>query len=639
MVEVWSGGHRSNTQCTDAQSTARVPVVRVKLVQATRFLPQQTTVAQVYMGDEFNHEQSILLEAKDELEADTGLQMDTSLIKSDGEGNAFVLITNTKGYSLKLEADTEIGHASNFVQALDVGCNSTEPGRWGSTAVKVARVCNVTATERGEKLMEMLYKEDISRSCTEDQQKLYNLLQEKHRAFALSETEQGRTDLIQFKIDTGDAVPKRQQVRRVPFAVRQEIQRQIQVMEAIGAVQPSDSPWASPIVLVRKKDGTLRFCVDYQGLNSVTKKDNFPLPRIDDLLDQIGESRYFSTLDLASGYWQIAMDPNSREKTAFITHSGLYEFLVMPFGLCNAPSAFQRLMNRVLCGLNPEDGPMFVAVYLDDVLIFSRTMEEHLVHLQLVLDRIIQAGLKLRPSKCHFVKQEVRYLGHTVTPDGLKPNDDQLLAVKGYPPPQNVKELRRFLGLASYYRRFIKQFAKIAHPLHALTCKGAEFAWTEECQIAFDNLKGKLVTAPVLAFPNFDKSFVLETDASIKGLGAVLSQQQEDGQLHPVAFASRALSQQEKNYSVTDLETLAVVWAVSHFHAYLYGHDVEVRTDHSAVKAVLSAPSPNGKHARWWSKVYSSGVRAVTIIHRAGKENLNADALSRNPHGPPLTVE
>ena len=236
-------------------------------------------------------------------------------------------------------------------------------------------------------------------------------------------------------------------------------------MQAIGAVQPSDSPWASTIVLVRKKDGTLRFCVDYRGLNSVTKKDNFPLPRIDDLLDQIGESRYFSTLHLASGYWQIAMDPNSREKTAFITHSGLYEFLVMPFSLCNAPSAFQRLMNRVLFGLNPEDGPMFVAVYLDDVLIFSRTMEKHLVHLQLVLDRIIQAGLKLKPLKCHFVKQEVRYLGHILTPDGLKPNDDQLLAVKGYPPPQNVKELQRFLGLASYYRRFIKQFAKIAHPL------------------------------------------------------------------------------------------------------------------------------------------------------------------------------
>ena len=178
----------------------------------------------------------------------------------------------------------------------------------------------------------------------------------------------------------------------------------------------------------------------------------------------------------------------------------------MPFGLCNAPSPFQRLMNRVLCGLNPDDGPMFVAVYLDDVLIFSWTMEEHLIHLQLVLDRIIQAGLKLRPSKCHFVKQEVRYLGHTVTPAGLKPNDDQIMAVKKYSTLKSVKELQQFLGLASYYRHFIKQYAKIAHPLHALTCKGAEFMWTEECQIAIDNLKGRLVTAPVLAFPILTKA-------------------------------------------------------------------------------------------------------------------------------------
>ena len=233
-----------------------------------------------------------------------------------------------------------------------------------------------------------------------------------------------------------------------------------------------------------------------------------------------------------------------------------------------------------------------------------------------------------------FCQAEVRYLGHTITPAGLKPNDDQLKVVKEYPSPKNVKELRQFLGLASYYRRFIKEFAKIAHPLHALTCKGKVFVWTEECQSAFQDLKRKLVTAPVLAIPNFDKGFLLETDASIKGLGAVLSQQQKDDHMHPVAFASRALSTPEKNYSVTDLETLAVVWAVSHFHAYLYGHDVEVRTDHSAVKAVLSTPSPNGKHARWWTKVYSShasGVGTVTITHRVGKENVNADALSRSP--------
>jgi len=226
-------------------------------------------------------------------------------------------------------------------------------------------------------------------------------------------------------------------------------------------------------------------------------------------------------------------------------------------------------------------------------------------------------------------------LGHTITPAGLNPKDDQVIAVKKYPTPKNVKEIQQFLGLTSYYHRFIKQFAKITHPLHALTCNSTKFVWTEECQIAFDDLKEQLVTAPALAYPNFDKNFILETDANIKGIRVVLSQQQEEGQVHPVAFASRALSQQERNYSVTDLETLAVVWAVNHFHAYLYGHDVEIRTDCSAVKAVLSTPSPNGKHACWWSKIYNSGVTAATITHRAGKENLNVDVLSRNPHNLP----
>ncbi len=203
-----------------------------------------------------------------------------------------------------------------------------------------------------------------------------------------------------------------------------------------------------------------------------------------------------------------------------------------------------------------------------------------------------------------------------------------------FPAPRNIKEVRQFLGLASYYRRFISQFAKTASPLHALTRKGASFQWSAECQTAFDNLKEKLTVAPILAYPNFEESFVLETDASIHGLGAILSQKQVDGELHPVAYASRALSPQEKNYAITDLETLAVVWAVTHFHAYLYGHEVTVYTDHSAVKAVLETPSPNGKHARWWTKVYGRGVKKVTILYRSGKQNTKADALSRSPHLP-----
>ena len=210
----------------------------------------------------------------------------------------------------------------------------------------------------------------------------------------------------------------------------------------------------------------------------------------------------------------------------------------------------------------------------------------------------------------------VKYLGHTITPQGIKPNSDRVVAVQDYPVPTSVKAIRQFVGLVSYYRRFIREFAKIAEPLHALTCKDAVFKWSTSCQEAFDTLKKCLTESPVLAYPNFTESFRLETDACVQGLGAVLSQSQADGRLHPVAYASRTLSDLEKRFAVTELEALAVVWALNHFHAYLYGHDVIVYTDHSAVKAVLETPNPSAKHARWWTKVYGSGVKSIQIVYR-----------------------
>ena len=349
----------------------------------------------------------------------------------------------------------------------------------------------------------------------------------------------------------------------MPFAVRQEVARQPRKMQEAGVVQPSSSPWSSPVVMVRKKDGTHRFCVDYRGLNSVTKLDTFPLPRIDDLLDQLGHSRYFSTLDLASGYWQIRVHPDPQEKTAFVTPQGLYEFRVMPFGLTNAPAVFQRLMQQALMGLNPEEGPDFLAVYIDDVLVFSRTLEDHMRHLSAVIHRLQEVGLKLKPKKCYFIRQSVEYLGHLITTHRLQPNPKLVQAVQEFPVCQNLKNLYQFLGLSSYYSRFIPGYAKIAQPLHKLTRKDTEFHWTSECQDAFEELKQKLTTAPVLAYPSFDKDFILETDASIQGIGAVLSQVQDDGLIHPVAYASCSLSKPEANYSITELETLAVVWAVT----------------------------------------------------------------------------
>ena len=276
-----------------------------------------------------------------------------------------------------------------------------------------------------------------------------------HKVFSLEEGERGETALVTVDIDTGDAQPRKQAPRRMPFVVRQEVSKQLEKMQQDGVIQPSCSPWSSPVVMVRKRDSTHRFCVDYRGLNSVTKADTFPLPCIDDLLDQLGGMRYFSTLDLASGFWQIQVEPTSREKTAFVTPHGLYEFLVMLFGLTNAPAVFQRLIQKVLAGLNPRDGKDFVAAYLDDILIFSHTLEDHLAHLRKVIDRLKAVNLKPKPTKCKFVRKEVEYLGHLITAEGLRPNVRLTEAVQNFPRPENVQGVRRFLGMTSYYRRFI----------------------------------------------------------------------------------------------------------------------------------------------------------------------------------------
>ena len=499
----------------------------------------------------------------------------------------------------------------------------------------VRKICSKPVSWRKKRLIETV---GVLETLTPSQQQdLLHFLTEHHNVFALEEHERGETNLVKMEIDTGDAHPRRCAPRRVPFALREEMARQIDNMQTAKVIQPSASPWASPVVMVRKKDGSHRFCIDYRQLNSVTKADTYPLPRIDDFLDQLGQCHYFSTLDLASGYWQIRMDPNSREKTAFVAPQGLYEFCVMPFGLTNAPAVFQRLMQHLVSGLNPAAGPDFVVVYIDDILVFSPTLEQHLIHLQAVIKRISAAGLKLKPSKCRFVRSEVEYLGHLITPEGLKPNSKLVEAVKEFPRPSDVSGVRRFLGLASYYRRFIQNFARIALPLRELTRKNVTYQWTPACESAMGELKTRLTTAPVLAYPSFGQPYTVETDASISGLGAVLSQTQADNKLHPVAYASRSLSSAERNYSVTELETLAVVWALTRFHSYLYGQSVTVITDHAAIRAVLETPNPSCKHARWWNKVYGTGLKEVKIVYRAGRLNSSADALSRSPLNEPST--
>ena len=612
-----------------SEETALVPCVRVNLVKSLKLTPNQSAVVSVRVKGEFDPVgQTMFIEGHSALEKDTGLVVEDAILPQPENGLAHLIITNLSGFTRSVSAGTELGVAEP-VEMVPSTENETD-----TTATNQADVWELSSTteESRKKCMLRLLKFDEVPSAEVDQ--LKEFLVQYHSVFSLEDGERGETDIITMSIDTGDSHPVKQHPRRMPFVVRGEVAKQLRDMQQTGVIQPSSSPWSSPVVMVRKKDGSHRFCVDYRQLNAVTKTDAFPLPRIDDLLDQLGGAKYFSTLDLASGFWQIRMEPESREKTAFTTPQGLYELLVMPFGLTNAPAVFQRLMQRVLSGLNPSDGKEFVTAYLDDILVFSNSFSDHLNHLQNVLSRLKSVNLKLKPSKCQFMREEVEYLGHVITRSGLKPNARLTEAILNFPRPDDIGAVRRFLGLASYYRRFIPGFAKVASPLHGLTAKDTPFDWTPECETAFTTLKSKLVTPPVLAYPSFEREFTLETDASILGFGAVLSQRQEDSKLHPIVYASRALNRSENNYSITELETLAVVWAITHFRSHLYGNTVKVLTDHSAVKSVLETPNPTGKHARWWTKVFGSGVRSISIAYRAGRENTLADALSRSPYSP-----
>ena len=288
------------------------------------------------------------------------------------------------------------------------------------------------------------------------------------------------------------------------------------------------------------------------------------------------------------------MHANSRTKTAFTTYNGLYEFNVLPFGLCNAPSSCQRLMQVILAGLEA-----FSRVYLDDIIVYSQDMKEQLTHLEAAFARLRPAGLQLKPQKCHFFKSDIRFLGHIVTNQGFRADPAKTKAVQNFATSTTLKSLRSFLRLAFYYRQFVCDFPQIAHPLHHLLKHDVPFLWSKECQKSLDQLKTALVSATVLAYPKFDKPFVVETNASGYGLGAVVEHQQSDGQWHPVAYASRTLPPHEKSYGATELEALGVVWALKMFRPYLLGHSTIVYTDHSTLKSLFSMSHPSAKLARW----------------------------------------
>ncbi|KAJ8381341.1 hypothetical protein SKAU_G00021190 [Synaphobranchus kaupii] len=457
----------------------------------------------------------------------------------------------------------------------------------------------------------------------QQRQQLKSLLDGNADLFAVRDEDCTQTELVQHTINTDTAQPIRLRPHRMSPAKRLVAEEKVKEMAAAGVIEPSDSPWAAPAVLVQKKSGEWRFCVDYRRLNFLTTKDSYPLPRIDEALDHISGSSWFSSLDLRSGYWQVRLAPEAKPKTAFTIGHGLWQFRVMPFGLCNAPATFERLMERVLAAV-PRSR---CVVYLDDLLVHASDFQQALANLTDVLAAIRQAGLRLNPKKCQLLRRETAFLGHIVSERGVATDPSKVAAVRDWPVPGNVGELRSFLGLASYYRRFVRDFATLASPLHRLTDKCRPFVWQEEQSMAFDQLRAALTEAPVLAYPDAKRPFIVDTDASNTGVGAVLSQEDEDGE-RVVAYYSRALGKAERNYCVTRRELLAVVRALHHFRPYLQGSHFLLRTDHASLTWLLTFKDPEGQVARWLEQLQGYDFE---IRHRAGRLHGNADALSRRP--------
>lgn len=431
------------------------------------------------------------------------------------------------------------------------------------------------------------------------------------------------TNAVKHNIRTTDSDPVYVKPLRHPYELKKEIQLQIDKLLKSKIIRPSISPYSSPVWIVPKKlDASgikkWRLVIDYRKLNEKTIEDKYPLPRIEEILDNLGKCMYFSTLDLAQGFHQIEMDESSIEKTAFTVNNGHFEYVRMPFGLKNAPATFQRVMDNIL----KEYLHKFCFVYMDDVVIFSKSLQEHMEHLNLIFLKLRQFNLKVQLDKSEFLRKEVAFLGHVITSEGIKPNPTKLEAIKKYPIPKSVKEIKSFLGLIGYYRRFISNFAHITSPMTKYLRKNEKINIEDPNYAqAFYHCKELLMNALILTYPDFSKPFTLTTDASNVAIGGVLTQFNK-----PIGYYSRTLNSAEKNYSTIEKELLAIIDCTKHFRPYLFGKHFTIETDHNPLVWLDKLKEPNSRLVRWKLKLSEFDYE---IKYKKGKENLVADALSR----------
>lgn len=530
-----------------------------------------------------------------------------------------VLVTNTTGSPVQLKDGVHLGS----FEICD-GLFSQDPPHLIASVQSVP--AHLESTDRAATIREIAPYVKVL-DFPEVKPSLLPLLAKYRSVFALPGESLGATDKVSHSIVLQpDTRPSYTQAYRLPHSQKAVVEDMIQGMLKDNIIQESNSPWNSPMFLVKKKDGSFRPVIDFRKVNEVTVPDVYPLPVLSELLQSIGKGNsVFTSLDLKSGFWQIPLATQSREITAFSTPSGHYEWLRCPMGLRNAPLTCQRLVNTLFAGIIGNG----LFVYLDDLILVSKNLDSHLAKLEVVLQKLSQAGLTLNIQKCSFLKSRIQFLGHTVDKNGIHTMDCKIKAVTNFPTPQTTENVRSFLGLAGYYRAFVKNFASIASPLTRLLKKDVPFMWHDAQQHSFDVLKHALTNTPVLTFPDYGMPFTMCTDASALGIGAVLMQQLEGQHQQVIAYASRVLSPAESKYSVTHLEALAVVWALKHFREIIFGYPITIYTDHTAVTQLFQGKGKNlsGRLARWYLTIQEF---SPTIKYLPGRANVAADALSRN---------
>lgn len=433
----------------------------------------------------------------------------------------------------------------------------------------------------------------------------------------------GKTNLLQHRIDVGTAIPIKQRHHFVSPAILSILTAEVDDMLRRGIIEESNSAWSSPVLVVKKSDGKKRFCLDCRAVNKVTVKDAYPMPIIEGIFASLQETVYISSIDLKEAFWQVELEPGSRDKTAFtVPGRPLYQFVRMPFGLCNAPQTLCRLMDKVI----KSDLREYVFVYMDDLLVVSETFDTHMTRLRSVAKCLREANLTINVRKSKFCMKEIKYLGHIVGNGCIKPDPGKIEAIVNFPVPRTTRQVRSFLGMCGWYNRYISGFAAIATPITDLLAKRPRFEWNTEAQTAFDKLKQCLTTAPILTHPDFSRPFVIQCDASKTGVGGVLYQLDDQGGEHPIAFMSKKLNSAQRNYSVTEQECLAAILSLQKFRGYVEGMTFKIVTDHASLKWLMSQKDLSGRLARWSLSLQSYNF---TIEHRKGSANIVPDALSR----------